>query len=340
MGFPAPPLLRPDRFNGHSLPKLKNVSAMRLGILFVLIASMLAPAGADAVTRRASSSPKPTAVLQLMQSCDAHKFETIVHVVVDGEPRDSKVKLCGIEGQSDADWINTLRDAIRKLQANKEMAPATRNQIVSAINAEIERLSIVGSGPIPVLTTKRSPAPEAPLSRDYSALPLLPAPPEATAAPAQKEVTQLPPPRETRARPIQKDFAQLPPVAAATVQAPALTASRPEPIAAVAPRLSFGCDTPGDLTSDAPCADFERETVLTVHARDDIPAGTLLQFVRNDRAQAELPLDGLRRGGALRAALPREVCSGFTNGKLELRIVRGEAGAEVLSTDGPYSLRC
>ena len=65
-----------------------------------------------------------------------------------------------------------------------------------------------------------------------------------------------------------------------------------------------------------------------------------LQFVRNDHSQAEVALGGLRRGKALRTALPREVCSGFTSGKLELRIIGGEAGSEVLATDGPYTLRC
>jgi hypothetical protein len=80
--------------------------------------------------------------------------------------------------------------------------------------------------------------------------------------------------------------------------------------------------------------------VLTVHARDDVPPGTILQFVRNDRSQGQVALDGLRRGKALKTALPADVCRGFTSGKLELRIVRGEAGAEVLRTDGPYSLRC
>jgi len=109
---------------------------------------------------------------------------------------------------------------------------------------------------------------------------------------------------------------------------------------AAAPRLAFGCDAPGELTSDAPCAGFQRETMLTIHAREDVPAGMFLQFVRNDHSQAEVALGGLRRGKALRTPLPREVCSGFTSGKLELRIVRGEAGSEVLATDGPYSLRC
>ena len=313
---------------------------MRRGILFVLTAAMLAPTGAGAVTRRAPPAPKAPAVPQLMQSCDAHKFETVVHVMVDGVPHDSKVKLCGVEGQSDADWTKTLKDAIRKLEANKEMEAAVRDQIVAAINAEIARFAIVGSGPGSDIMTKRRTADEAPLSRDYSALPALPPPPDVSASPVGNDAAQLPRPREMPATPVQNDFAQLPQLPAAPTPTPVPAAPRATATFVAAPRLSFGCDSPGDLASDAPCADFQRETMLTVHAQDDVPAGTLLQFVRNDRAQAVMALDGLRRGRSLRTALPREVCSGFTDGKLELRIVRGEAGSEVLGTKGPYVLRC
>ena len=305
-----------------------------------MIALLLAPAGVGAAARKPAPATTKPRVSQLMQSCDAHKFETVVHVVIDGAPHDSKVKLCGVEGQSNADWIRTLRDAIHKLEANKDMESAVRDQIVGAINAEIGRLSIVGSIPPPLRVGTAIPSVEAPLSRDYATLPPIPSPPDAPEAPTQPPAdTPLPPARPTPTAPIQRDFAQLPPLPSPPpVSAPA-TAS-PAPLPAVAPRLSFGCDTPGDLTSDAPCADFQRETVLTIHARDDVPAGTLLQFVRNDRSQAELPLDGLRRGKTLRTALPAEVCRGFTSGKLELRIVRGEGGSEVLATDGPYSLLC
>jgi hypothetical protein len=137
---------------------------------------------------------------------------------------------------------------------------------------------------------------------------------------------------------VRQEYAQLPPLPTAPAPLPVVT--RPALTTATAPRLAFGCDAPGELTSDAPCTDFVRETMLTIHARDDVPPGTLLQFVRNDRSQAELSLDGLKRGKARRTALPAELCRGFTSGKLELRIVRGEAGSEVLSSDGPYSLRC
>jgi hypothetical protein len=318
---------------------------MHRGIMFIVMSSLLAPLGATAAPRKASPpASKQPAMPKLMQSCDAHKFETVVHAVVDGEPRDSKVKLCGVEGQSDADWIKTLRDAIGKLEANKEIAAAVRDQIVTAIQSEISRLVIVGS--VPRQSRKATEVVSAaaiPLSRDYSSLPPLPPQPEATEAPAPPARTSevaLPPARETHSVPIQQEYAQLPPLPVTPAPVPVQASIRPTPIPAVAPRLTFGCDTPGEITSDAPCADFQRDTMLTIHARDDVPAGMFLQFVRNDQSQAKVALDGLRRGRALRTALPREVCSGFTSGKLELRIVRGESGSEVLATDGPYSLRC
>ncbi len=289
--------------------------------------------------RKPAPPPKQSAMPRIMQSCDAHKFETVVHAMVDGEPHDSKVKLCGVEGQTDADWIRTLKDAVKKLQANKEMEAAVRDQIVTAIDGEIARISIVGSRPAPELTVDPARSSEAPLSRDYSSLPPLPPPQTAVAAPDQAKSLELPRPRNTPTTqaPVERDFAQLPPL---PVPVAPTSAPRTSLVPAIAPRLTFGCDSPGDLTSDAPCADFERETMLTVHARDDVPTGTLLEFVRNDRSQAELSLEGLRRGGTLRTALPAQVCRGFTSGKLELRIVRGEGGSEVLGTDGPYSLRC
>src|SRR5438105_8116102 len=122
---------------------------MRRGILFFVSVLLLAPMDARSAPHKLRSVAKPAAVPQLMQSCDAHKFETIVHAVVDGQPRDSKVKLCGVEGQSDSAWIKTLRDAIAKLEANKEMDAPVRNQIVTAIQTEISRLMIVGSAPSP-----------------------------------------------------------------------------------------------------------------------------------------------------------------------------------------------
>ena len=51
------------------------------------------------------------------------------------------------QGQSDADWIATLEDAVAKVESNSTMPELTRNQIVTAIKAEVARLQ--GKGPSP-----------------------------------------------------------------------------------------------------------------------------------------------------------------------------------------------
>ena len=290
---------------------------MRWGVFTVLALTLIAPLGAAP----RQPAPKPAPFPKVIQTCDAHKFETVVDAVVDGQPRKSKVKLCGVEGQSDADWIGTLRDAIRKLEANKDMAAATRDQIVAAIKTEIARLSIIG----PTAPTRREAEGQSspPLSRDYAALPPLPAaPPEPIVAPAA---------------PIATDAVGMP--ASPTPKPAAASIPVSAPPAIVVPRLTISCETPSDLGGPAPCAGIERETQLTIRADGNVPAGTVLQFIRNGRAQGDLSLDGLRRNGALRTGLPRSVCAGFGAGRLEFRIVQ-TGGSQVVRSEGPYSLRC
>src|SRR3954468_1561629 len=152
--------------------------------LFVMTLMLVAPLAAAPHKPSTKPAPAPAvaAEAKLIQSCDAHKFETVVDTVVDGQSHKSKVRLCGVEGQSNAEWIDTLRDAVRKLNADKEMAPAKRDQIVAAIKAEIGRLSVIG-GPAPSTRTVQEPS-AAPLTRDYATLPPLPPAPETTVAPA------------------------------------------------------------------------------------------------------------------------------------------------------------
>ena len=314
-------------------------------ISIVMLASLAAAplAAAPKAARKPVAKPPSKFVPKLIQNCDAHKFETVVDSMVDGQPHQSKVRLCGVEGQNDAEWIDTLRDAIKKLDANKDMPAPQRDQIVTAIKTEIARLTILGAGPVlPRRGSAASAVPQEPLSRDYATLPPLPVPRETVPPPARKDLGRSEVVgSETSTAPVQKDFAQLPPMPP-PLPAAAAPATTSVLVPAVPLRLNFGCDTPGDLSSDAPCAEFERETRVTVHAGEDIPAGTLLQFVRNDHPQADVPLGGLRRGGALQIVLPAKVCSGFASGKLELRVVRddGNGAPQPLSSEGPYSLRC
>lgn len=258
-----------------------------------------------AAGKPAASAPSPQA-RTLLENCDAHKFETVIEIpTADGLTKHSRMKLCGTEGQSDADWLKTLKDAIAKTNANDKMPPAIRNQIVTAINAEVARLE-----------GKSAPATAA----------VLPPPRVATKTPALGEYTALPPLPDKPAPPVHV-------LAAGSAALPILPK----------PRLSYICSTPGEL-GEGPCTEFSRETLLTVQADEDLPGGTSLRFVRSGEAKADVKLAQLKRGRSVRVPLPSEVCSHAVGGSLEIRIVRSVpaagAPAQEVGEDGPYNLRC
>lgn len=281
-------------------------------MLFMALALMGAQTSAlDAAEKAAGkTSPKtgskaPSAQMQsLLQNCDAHKFETVIEVDAGGAVKQSHVKLCGTEGQSDADWIRTLKDAVVKTQANQQMAPAVRHQIVTAIDNEIARLE----GKPPPATAALPPARSATGSSglgEYAALPPLP-----TAPPPVVHV--LP---------------------GGSAELPALAM----------PRMTFSCMIPEE-TADGPCTEFTRDMLMTVRADEDLPDGTSLRFVRSGDPRADVKLAQLKRGKSVQFSLPPEVCSHAAGGRLEIRVVRtvpatGPAGEEV-GQDGPYNLRC
>ena len=90
----------------------------------------------------ADASPARSSELEtLAESCSAHKFETVVkNVTADGRTRGSRVKICGEPGQTQADWLVTLKDSMRKTESNRELTLTVRTQIVAALTAEIGRL--------------------------------------------------------------------------------------------------------------------------------------------------------------------------------------------------------
>jgi hypothetical protein len=241
----------------------------------------------------------------LLQNCDAHKFETMIDIpAADGSIKHSRVKLCGMEGQSDTDWIGTLKDAVAKTKANDKMPPSVRDQIVAAIGAEIARLEGKPAPAIAALPPPRSAVKPSDVA-EYTTLPPLP--------------TAPPPPVHV-----------LPGASAALPFLPK-------------PAMSFACFNPGDV-GELPCTEFTRDTLLTVHADEDLPAGTSLRFVRSGEAKADVGLAQLKRGKEMQVPLPAEICNHAVGGRLEIRIVRAVAAAgadgEEVGEDGPYNLRC
>jgi hypothetical protein len=263
---------------------------------------------------------------KLVKTCDSHKFETSVDTTVNGEPHRSTVKLCGVKGQSDADWLRTLRDAVRKLTVNGEMAPELRDKLIAAISAEIVRRDTPGAAasieaPNAGLTGRITLS--TPKTDEFARLPPLPAPLEGARS--------APPPRPA----VEEGYSTLPPLPAPS------SASNPNSgrIIASAPTLKFTCFTPGDLAGAGPCTYFGRDTVLTISAAQDLPGGIALEFVRDGHPRADINLGGLKRAQPWQMGLPREICAGFGTGRIDLRVVSEPAG-DVLNTDGPYVLRC
>jgi hypothetical protein len=285
------------------------------------------PIGAFAAPAKDAAPPAAapdSQAAQILRNCDAHKFETVVHDVVDGHPQASNVKLCGKEGQSDAEWIGTLKDAIAKLNANKDMPAPVRDQIVTALRTEILRLESA---------TPLFPAPSTGTKPAFTTL----SPGPSLSQPKADESASLPPPRQIAPPSRPDDYAVLPPMPTAPpppvqVLSGAVGASLP---LLPKPRLTLTCYAPGQ--AEGPCTGFTRDTQVTVRAGEDLPAGTSLRFVRDGDPKADVDLAQLKKGRSIRFDLPPDVCRHAVGGKLELRVVR--SGQEV-GLEGPFNLNC
>lgn len=254
----------------------------------------------------------------LAASCLDRKFETTVQVTgPGGQPRASKVKLCGKPGQTDADWLATLKDAVDKVVLDPKMAKGVKDQVITALNAEIARLA-------PSAAAKPAPAP-------LLAAPSLAAPAITPASPALAAAPDKAPQYST--------YAPLP--VAKPVAATATIASMPARPSLPAPQISFRCTTTSTIAGDGPCDLLEREMLLTVRADENIPGGTTLRFLRRGDNRAEVVLLTLRRGQSQRFILPPRVCQGVSGSRVEIQVVRAaNSGPQVVDTRGPFELRC
>lgn len=298
-----------------------RIALTAAALALALPAALPAAPGKDVAPPSAAADSEAE---QLLRNCDAHRFETVVHEVVDGHPQQSKVKLCGKQGQSDAEWIGTLKDAIAKLNANKEMPAPVRDQIVTALRSEITRLE----SPLPLLSSQ-SQTSKFTLGGN--------SPESSLPQPTAVAGASLPPPRQNAPAAPFEDYAALPPLPTAPPPpVHVLAGSLGAPLAQLPrPRMTLTCYTPGE--ADGPCGAFTRDTLLTVHAAEDMPPGTRLSFVRDGDPKADVDLAQLKKGKTARFEVPSDVCRHAVGGRLELRILR--SGQEV-GSEGPYNLSC
>jgi len=267
----------------------------------------MAQATSAPVTAEASRQER-----QLLQDCSAHRFETIVSAVVDGQIKRSRVKMCGTPGQTDEGWIATLRDSAAKITANEGVAKPMRDEMAKAVNAEIARLS---SGS----------AAASPSSSGSFTLKPRQGPGTASKESAKPAYTSLPP---------------LPPPVVVKAVPGAYVA--PPPI--IRPDLNFECFSTGTGSGEGPCIEFDRFTVIVAQAKSAVGPGASLRFFRDGEEQGEVALGPLRKGQRQRIALPAKVCKGVVGGELKIETMvvpqSTKTGARVAGSQGPYNLRC
>ena len=283
--------------------------------LALLASALLLPVSALA------QEAAPADVKALAQSCDAHKFETTIDVPnPEGGTHKSKVKICGQEGQTDSDWVRTLKDTIAKVTANEKMPDAVKVQLVTAINGEIARVDAR-------LTTPGG-----------SNLLAIPAPITNSPAPS----LAAPPQRGVYAPPEYSVFQPLSPPK--PVETASLSGKPSKPVPKLsAPRLTLRCQDTNSMAGEGPCNALTRDTLLTVKADEDVPGGTSLRFMRRSDERAEVDL-ALRRGQSTRLPLPSDVCRGVTGSRVTIEVVRHAPGVpaigQVVDTKGPFELTC
>ena len=278
-----------------------------LGCAMLICAAM----AAGAVLKKKPQAPSTSTDVAkpLVQNCGAHSFETTIQLPApNGGLRQSKVHLCGTSGESDADWIRTLQDAVAKTAANPALPQAAKDQIVAAVKAEIARLSL-------------PPALRIPSAPDISKLP--------------KAATNTAP-----AVPLSRDYDSLPPLpTASTVEPPHVLG--PGGIYGPTLRLTLRCALVGDEDRPMECDSIDKDTVIVLRADEAFPSGLDVRFVRNGDSRAERSLPAMKAGQVATLRLPPAVCNGVVRSKVQIEALGGNApSGSPAGRIGEYDLRC
>ena len=309
----------------------------RLILLSVALAAAVPAVAQDqkppATTEQPQTAEPASQVKTLIEDCDAHKFETVVESVVDGRTHRSKVKMCGVEGQTEAQWIGTLKDAIAKVEANEKMAASTRDQIITAVNAEIARLEVAGTQPVTSnnLQEGRYQAGPKPLADDYTVLAPLPnnPPPRAHVLTPAEEAAAV-----AGAAPAETPSAEGAKPVQIAVSPPVVRQAPTKPVAK--PRLTISC-IGADFPGGGECVTLTRDTLLRIRAGENISSGVALRFLRSGGEHGEIELGFLPSGKSVNYQLPSEICSGVVSAEVQISIVRN---GQQVDRRGPYLLHC
>jgi hypothetical protein len=99
--------------------------------------------------------------------------------------------------------------------------------------------------------------------------------------------------------------------------------SKPRPDLAKRTKLAVKCLPPGSSAGTTTCATMRRGTSLLITVNDDIAGTAILRF-KAKGVEIDRPIGPLRRGQAVRVAVPAELCSGAAAGQFEIQHLMSE----------------
>lgn len=114
------------------------------------------PSAATAVTPEAFNlGAKPAKTLTqteaetIRSQCGDRKFETSAEGMIGGKMRRRRVTLCAAPGDSDAQWLAKLENAVAWVKAQNDLSDPVKDQLVAELRNEIARPKSVKLAPAP-----------------------------------------------------------------------------------------------------------------------------------------------------------------------------------------------
>jgi hypothetical protein len=269
--------------------------------------ALLAAAAANGAAPKKSAATPDVATIAKTLDCSKHRFEATIHLSgPDGKTADKTVRMCGAKGESDAQWVATLKDAVKKTAANPQMPQAAKEQIIAAVNAEVARLSM--------------PSLNLPQGTDIAKLP--------------KPLSRVAPDE-----PLSREYSALPPLPTTSTLAPPHLLGPTGGIADVA-HLTLRCAVVGDEDRPDSCGTIDKDTVLVVRADEAYPKGVAVRFVRRGDNRATVELPAMNAGETRIVRLPAAVCTGVVRSTLEIDALANASSGAAPGRIGEYDLRC
>lgn len=240
----------------------------------------------------------------ILSKCDHRRIEASAEGLIDGKMKRRKITVCAAPGDSHAQWMTKLENAVTWVQAQPGLSDDVKAKLVADLRKEMVR------------------------------------PPQAIRPPAAAPVAALPaadalvatvPPMP-------------PPLRSPVVSASALQGAAATSVLLARPPLTIHCISVGERGTGSRCGRLAPDTVFAVRADADLTKPATLRFLRKGRQRADVELAALRDGQIVRFKLPPAVCAGVVRSEVSIQIVAGKPTpgrvAQVTDTLGPFPIHC